>query len=88
MIWIYAGGKKLRVLFREVIIINFSTRHVINELHTMGIGVDKMQLIKYFLLQFVFFLPLLKMLFKDNQTPLQTSFSTLQIPKKHIGDCY
>ena len=53
MRWIYAGGKKLRVLFREVIIINFSTRHVINELHTMGIGVDEMQLIKYFLLQFV-----------------------------------
>ena len=75
MRWIYAGGKKLRgVLFREVIIINFSTRHVINELHTMGIGVDEMQLIKYFLLQFIFFLLLLKMQNKDSQNPLQSSF--------------
>ena len=73
MRWIYAGGNKLRVLFREVIIINFSTRHVINELHTMGIGVDKMQLIKDFLLHFVF-LPLLEMKNKDSQNPLQSSF--------------
>ena len=74
MRWIYAGGKKLRgVLFREVIIINFSTRHVINELHTMGIGVDEMQLIKYFLLQFIFS-PLLEMKNKDRQNALQSNF--------------
>lgn len=74
MRWIYAGGKKLRgVLFREVIIINFSTRHVINELHTMGIGVDEMQLIKYFLLQFIFS-PLLEMKNKDSQNALQSNF--------------
>ena len=50
----------------------------------MGIGVDEMQLIKYFLLQFIFS-PLLEMKNKDSQNPLQSSFLTFKKASNTLG---